>query len=60
MKIRLMLGLVFVLGLGTSVYYTEKAPVHPGQTGKICCGGDPGAPAPIPIPIPVPSPTPGN
>jgi hypothetical protein len=38
-KIRLALAFLFALGLGTSVYYTHKAPA--GNVPAVMCCGDP-------------------
>ncbi len=59
MKFRLLLAILFVLGLGTSGYYTETASAASIQPTLGCCGGDPGAPIPRPqSPTPVPLPEP--
>jgi hypothetical protein len=57
MKIRLILALMFAVSLGTSIYYTEKAPALPTQIQKSCCGGDPQI---VIVPLPIPTPTPTN
>jgi hypothetical protein len=56
MKIRLILALLFVIGLGTSVYCTGKARVMTPQLAETCCGGFPNVPEPIPLPTPTPTP----
>ena len=62
MKIRLLLDTIFVIGLGTSMYCTQKAPVVLAAQPEsiICCGADPTAPdsssAPT-VPSPRPKPT---
>jgi hypothetical protein len=54
MKIRLALALMLVLGIGTSVYCTEKAPALSYQITVACCsGGSPDTPGPIPLPTPL-------
>jgi hypothetical protein len=53
MKIRLTLALLFVVGIGTSVYCTEKAPAMTSQPAVTCCGGNPDTPGPIPLPTPL-------
>jgi hypothetical protein len=54
MKIRLTLALLFVVGIGTSVYCTERAPTMNSQPVAACCGSYPELPDPSPTPTPLP------
>ena len=63
MKIRLLLATAFALSLGTSMYYTQKAPATTiAQPQFACCSGDPttagqpDAPATPSAPTPKPKP----
>lgn len=64
MKSRLVIALVFVLGIGTSGYYTQTASAKTMHPTLGCCGGDPGTPRPTdpgpepqaPSPVPLPQP----
>jgi hypothetical protein len=54
MKIRLTLALLFVVGIGTSVYSAERVPALTSHPEVACCGGYPDIPNPIPLPTPLP------